>query len=535
MKLVMRSDFPQRGDHVNASDLLGSTLEPTRIGRTEAGFRVPSLTVLFHLEDPGRIGDVARLMDLLEGRECALSRLEPLFAQPRRTRGQPLGDRHLSRTPAKLIPEGDGVRLVSSGTSLRADGAPLTASQWWSHEQLERGVVIEMAERVVLLLHLLGPPAPRQPELGMVGESEAIERIRAEVLQVAPRQLAVLLLGESGAGKELVARAIAGIGPRASGPFVAVNLAALPASMAASELFGHAAGAFTGASGAHAGLFIQADGGTLFLDEVAAAPLDVQAMLLRVLETREVQPLGSERRRAVDVRVVAATDEDLTEAIGAGRFRDALFHRLSGYEIALPPLRDRRDDFGRLLIHFLRKELRDVGEERRLSELAAKTPWLPVPLVARLASYDWPGNVRQLVNVARRLVLATRGGRVAGEEILPRSMLDWASLRRSEADEPAAAGDPTRPPSEIGAEALQATLRENQWRIGAAARALGISRTSLYALIDASDGVRKAKDIPPDELRTCYEACGGDLDAMAERLHVSRRGIQLRLKELGLS
>jgi two-component system nitrogen regulation response regulator GlnG len=333
----------------------------------------------------------------------------------------------------------------------------------------------------------------------------------------------------------LVARAIAGTGPRSSGPFVAVNLAALPASMAPSELFGHAAGAFTGASGAHAGLFIQADGGTLFLDEVAAAPLDVQAMLLRVLETREVQPLGSERRRAVDVRVVAATDEDLAEAIGAGRFRDALYHRLSGYEIDLPPLRNRRDDFGRLLIHFLRKELREVGEERRLSELSGKAPWLPVPLVARLACYDWPGNVRQLANVARRLVLATRGGRAAGEEVLPRSMLDWTSQRSSEADEVAVVGDPSRPPAEIGAEALQVALRENLWRIGATARALGISRTSLYGLIDASDGIRKAKDVPADELRTCYEACGGDLDAMMERLQVSKRGIRLRLKELGLT
>jgi DNA-binding NtrC family response regulator len=409
------------------------------------------------------------LVDLLEGRDCALSRLEPSFVPPGALSGKPLGDRHLSRTPARLFVQGDGVRLESAGTALRADGAPLS-SQSWSRAQLERGVVIEMAERVVLLLHLLGPPAPRQPNLGMVGESEAIERIRADVRNLAGRPVSVLLRGESGTGKELVARAIAASGPGAAGPFVAVNLAALPPSIAASELFGHSAGAFTGADKSHSGLFTQADGGTLFLDEVAAASLDVQAMLLRVLETGEVQALGDERRRRVAVRVVAATDEDLGEAIRAGRFREALFHRLSGYEIELPPLRDRLDDFGRLLLHFLRKELEVAGEVRRLSELSGKNPWLTVPLVARLARYDWPGNVRQLSNVARRILLATQGGRVATEEILPARALDWTSLRRSEAGEPTATDGSARAPSEIGDAALHAALKANQWRIGATAR-----------------------------------------------------------------
>jgi hypothetical protein len=172
---------------LNAADLLGTTLEPARVRRDGGGWRVPSLTVLFHLP----------------GRESNLSRLEPRFIPPRGTRGQPLGDRHLSRTPKKLIAEGDRVRLVTAGNALWVDGAQLTTSQSWSHKQLERGVVIEMAERVVLLLNLLGPPAPPQPELGMVGESEALERIRADLQQVAQRQIPVLLRYESGTGKEL--------------------------------------------------------------------------------------------------------------------------------------------------------------------------------------------------------------------------------------------------------------------------------------------------------------------------------------------
>src|SRR5713226_5194447 len=307
-------------------DLLGSTLKPSRRARGLRAWRVPSLTVLFHAGDSDRIGDVARLVEMLEGKPCALSRSEPAFCSPGDSSGAPLGDRHLSRTPAHFVPLGDGVRLDSPGSSLRADGAPLSASRSWSRAELERGVVIEMGERVVLLLHLLGPPIPRQPRLGMVGESEAIERVRVELQNVGKLGVPVLLSGESGTGKELVARAISGAGPRASGPFVAVNMAAIPASTAASELFGHAAGAFTGASRAHAGFFTQADHGTLFLDEIGTAPLDVQAMLLRALETGAVQPLGSERAQSADVRVLAATDEDLRGAMRAGRFREALFH-----------------------------------------------------------------------------------------------------------------------------------------------------------------------------------------------------------------
>src|SRR4029077_13886298 len=166
----------------------------------------------------------------------------------------------------------------------------------------------------------------------------------------------VLISGESGTGKELVARAIAAAGVRAGRPFVAVNMAALPPSTAPSELFGHRAGAFTGAARQRSGFFAQADGGTLFLDEIATAGLDVQAMLLRALETGETQPLGGESSERVDVRVVAATDEDLHRAMREGRFREALYHRLSACEITLTPLRERRDDLGRLLLHFVRNE-----------------------------------------------------------------------------------------------------------------------------------------------------------------------------------
>ncbi len=427
------------------------------------------------------------------------------------------------------------MRLEATASDLLVDGALLEGSRDLSREELGAGVVLEMGSRVVLLLHLLGPPAPRQPRLEMVGDSEAIEQLRGEVLRVADLAVPVLLRGESGTGKECAARALAAAGPRAGGPFVAVNLAAVPSSIAASELFGHVAGAFTGASGAHPGYFAQADGGTLFLDEVGAAPRDVQAMLLRVLESGEIQPLGSDRRRDVDVRVLAATDEDLEQAVREGRFREALYQRLAGYQLDVPPLRARRDDFGRLFLHFMREELRSIGEERRLDALSTSTPWLAPGLVARMARYDWPGNVRQLANTVRRLAVAGRGGRSVEEDALPARLLGWTSLRAAEAGEPAPSEPAARARPPVGEEALRAALRGNAWRINSTARALGISRTHLYSLIDASSSIRKARDIPPEEIRACHESCGGDVDAMAAQLEVSSRGIRLRLKELGLS
>src|SRR5262249_8032126 len=179
--------------------------------------------------------------------------------------------------------------------------------------------------------------------------------------------------------------------------FAAINRAALPSSTAASELFGHSRGAFTGATHDHDGMFVRAHGGTLFLDEVGETPYDIQPALLRVLETGEVTPLGSSKSQMVDVRLGAATDADLELQISESGLREALFHRLAGYQLLVPPLRERRDDIGRLLLQFLRDELDSTGDLKRLLD-QTDAPWLPASLVARLVRYSWPGNVRQLRN-----------------------------------------------------------------------------------------------------------------------------------------
>ncbi|HEU4537176.1 MAG TPA: sigma 54-interacting transcriptional regulator, partial [Polyangiaceae bacterium] len=182
-------------------------------------------------------------------------------------------------------------------------------------------------------------------------------------------------------------------------------MGAVPKELAAAELFGAARGAYTGSTHDREGLFRSAQGGTLFLDEVGEAPPEVQVMLLRALETGEVHPVGAKAPVAVDVRLVAATDANLESQIRDGRFKEPLLHRLAGYEIRLPPLRERREDIGPLFYHFARGELEATGEARRLAPADPyEAPWLPAPIAARLVRHPWPGNVRQLRNWARQIV-----------------------------------------------------------------------------------------------------------------------------------
>ncbi|MFN7700503.1 MAG: sigma 54-interacting transcriptional regulator, partial [Deltaproteobacteria bacterium] len=287
-------------------------------------------------------------------------------------------------------------------STVRLDGGEVTGAV---STGLGDGRVVELADRVALWLHRRLPLAVRAERFGLIGDGAALDELCAQLPRLAATHAPVLVRGESGSGKELVARALHDRGPRARGPFVALNLAALAPSMAASELFGHARGAFTGALREHTGAFVRADGGTLFLDEVGDAPVDVQLMLLRTLETHEVAPVGATRARTVDVRVVAATDAPLEDGIATGQFRNALLHRLAGYIVRVPPLRDRRDDLGRLMRAFLREELRALGARDRLDAEIAQPLWLPTSAMVRLAAHAWPGNVRELRNVARQIVL----------------------------------------------------------------------------------------------------------------------------------
>ena len=466
------------------------------------------LTLLCH-PDLRRVGERSRLGGLRAGQGVELSRAEPLFAREGVGEAQPIADPYVSRSCARLELRRGGDAMLAArrergivvdGRGVEPDGpAPLSVAA------LNAGVVVELQGRIGLLLHRVGAVDPVGEPYGLVGASGAMAAVRQEIARVASRDVSVLIRGESGTGKELVARAIHRASARAEGPMVSVNMAGITPTTAASELFGHARGAFTGAVRTHDGYFGLADGGTLFLDEIGDTPLDVQALLFRVLETGEVQPVGGSRTRSVDVRVLTATHTSLEHAIAAGRFRGPLFHRLASYQIDLPPLRERREDIPLLLLYFLEQELAAAGELDVLDRPDPRDPpWLDLSLMLRLFRHPWPGNVRELRNAVRQLVVGSQGLRVARvSAALDRLLRDpgavdapgdaptgrgASSPREADDDNPVdtllrAARHRKQEPETFVA-ALGALIEQRQGNISRVAEDSGFSRTQIYRWIE---------------------------------------------------
>ena len=252
------------------------------------------------------------------------------------------------------------------------------------------------------------PPAPALPSL--IGQAPAMQDVFRAIGRLSGSSMTVLITGESGTGKELVARALHQHSPRAARPFVALNTAAIPAELLESELFGHEKGAFTGAESRRPGRFEQADGGTLFLDEIGDMSAALQTRLLRVLAEGEFYRVGGQVPVRVDVRVIAATNQDLARGVDEGRFREDLFHRLNVMRIQIPPLRERQEDVPLLLEYYLRKAA---------DELAVPPKTLAPEVLERLARFEWPGNVRQLVNACRRLTVVAPGREIRLSDLPP--------------------------------------------------------------------------------------------------------------------
>ncbi|BCA79589.1 sigma-54 dependent transcriptional regulator [Desulfuromonas sp. AOP6] len=301
----------------------------------------------------------------------------------------------------------------------------------------------------------------------LVGTSDKMQHVFELVRRVAPTEANVLITGESGTGKELIAQAIHRSSERRAGPLVAVNCAAIPADLLESELFGHVKGAFTGAIKDRKGKFEQANGGTLFLDEVGDMPLDLQPKLLRALQEREIEPVGEGVPRKVDVRVVAATNQDLEVAIADGHFREDLFYRLSVIPVELPPLRARREDIPLLVQHFLGKYA--AGASITLSEGALK----------RLYDYEWPGNVRELENTMERLTILRRSDTIEVED-LPSKIGALSRLSNAVLNLP----DEGYPLEQLEKEAVEEALRRNDWNQTHAAAFLRIPRHTLIYRIE---------------------------------------------------
>ncbi|MDY7228205.1 sigma-54-dependent transcriptional regulator [Hyalangium rubrum] len=293
-----------------------------------------------------------------------------------------------------------------------------------------------------------------------LSESRAMQTVRRLVERVAPSGANVLITGEHGTGKEVVARALHAASGRPDSPFVAVNSGGLSEGVFESELFGHVKGAFTDAKTDRIGCFELADGGTLFLDEIGNMPLGQQAKLLRVLQTGELHPVGSSKVRRVSVRVISATNADLSRAVAEGRFREDLLYRLNTVEVQLPPLRDRREDIPLLAAHFLGEQGRRYGRPNmRLSPGALEA----------LMAYPWPGNVRELEHSVERALLMASGDEVTAEDLL---------LRRASREGASRLEEMTL--EEVERYLIERALTRHEGNVSDAAKALGLSRSALY-------------------------------------------------------
>jgi two-component system nitrogen regulation response regulator NtrX len=306
----------------------------------------------------------------------------------------------------------------------------------------------------------------------MVGESFAMRQLRDQVEMAAPTNGRVLIYGDNGTGKELVARTIHQLSRRRQGPFIEVNCAAIPEELIESELFGHQKGAFTGAVADKPGRFEQANGGTIFLDEIADMSLKTQAKVLRVLQEQVMERVGGTQRIRVDVRVLAATNKDLLAEIRAGRFREDLYFRLNVIPIFVPPLRDRQDDIPLLADHFMAQMAAEYG--RRPKRLAPEA-------IGRLQQYAWPGNVRELRNVIERLIIMVPGDTITAQ--------DLAFLGHDDVREPQRSADPSVPLAEarerFEREYILQALAAQNGNISRTAEVLGVERSNLYKKMKA--------------------------------------------------
>ena len=471
-----------------------------------------AVTIVWH-PDRTRIGE--QFVGGTGGDVIELNRYAPLFMHPG-SEALALGHGGISRQPLRLARDADhNVTMMLPATPMvvEVNGSTVKDAVQFNAAQIAEGQILTLGRAVVLCLHWMN----RLPKLnavpGLIGVGSVIIGVREQIRMVAPSSLPVLLLGETGTGKDIAARAIHALSERKAAPLVTVNMAALDESLAALELFGAAGGAYAGAPSPRDGLFGQADQATLFLDEIGNAPAAVQPMLLRVLEGGDYRPVGAAQDRCSSARLIAATDQDLDAAV----FSQALLRRLEGFVIHMPPLRERREDVGVLIVHVMGEQGAD----------------LPVTLVAELAAYDWPGNVRQLSHALKRAALMLREG------VTP----SFEQLVRITAPQP---GNTTPPASAAGSGEAQtrrrlATLTThevldamagNDWNIQAAAQALGVSRPSMYKLLEDHPEIRRAEIIPEEEIARAMAASKDDLGRCAALLKTPAEALRRRWRVL---
>jgi len=341
----------------------------------------------------------------------------------------------------------------------------------------------------------------------LIGASPAMTMVKRLGERAAKSSIPILILGDSGVGKELIARAVHGASDRAGKAFVAVNCGALPENLIESILFGHEKGSFTGASDKHLGKFQEANGGTLFLDEIGELPLDMQVKLLRALQESEIDPIGSKRPVRVDVRIVSATNRDLAKQVAEGRFREDLYYRLNVFPIEAPALRERREDVPALVEHFIRRF--NVEEGKRVVGATPDT-------MALLCAYDWPGNVRQLENAVYRAIVLSDA-----PYLQPFDFPAVSGLKAPIDCAPPAAPSPAAPRLLDAIPSAQQLLEE-------------MPTDAPVRILDERGHLRKLEDIERDLIQLAIELYSGHMSEVARRLGIGRSTLYRKVREQGL-
>ena len=487
------------------------------------------LTIIFH-PDTSRIGQRAVVPQQSGNAPWVLGRRSPAFHGPDERSAEPLDDPYVSRQALQFTLKGKQllIRRFRASSRCRIGSSELYENVELDWQQLCEGLPLMLGHSIVLLLRVgrCGAPGTSADvaDSPLRGSSTCMADIREQVARAGDSVLDVLVRGETGTGKELVASAIHSASRRARAPMVSVNMAAIPSELAASALFGSARGAFTGSSQTVAGYFEQAEGGTLFLDEIGDAAVEVQPQLLRALQEREIQAVGGPIR-TVDVRIISATDAALDSQ--NSDFKAALRHRLGACEILLPPLREHPEDIGELLLCFLRSSAVEAGCPDLLPDVNSAAPDIAAWAVLFFAflSYRWPGNVRELANYAQQVVLASERTPVMNDILR-------AAMMGPDAPSSFSGRVRRRKMQDVDEETFNQAMDANDCEVARVAQQLAVSRAAVYRRIEASQRYCLASEIPTQELQRLMKEHAGDSASVARQLHVSLNSLRNQLRKL---
>ncbi len=505
----------------------------------------PRMTVLFH-PDPSFIGASTPPHVLEKGNWVDVGRTGPGFVAPLPSiQGGPLSDPYTSRQQFKIRWDAHFGRFEVAPLSsnkralvlidLTAQSAQGGLQSLTGLTRLEPGAIVALGNRILLRLELAQWRPPHEDRMEMVGESDGVWALRDALAQIAKLDKPAFVLGPTGAGKELVAKALHAQRNRGKSPFIPVNCAAVPEHLAESLFFGHKKGAFTGADADRDGYFLQAGGGTLFLDELGELPMVTQAKLLRVLQERKLTPVGARSTVPVSACLVAATNRDPEEEMSKGRLRPDFYFRIAAHTLNVPPLAERRFDVPMLFVHFLSRSRQDHPELERLWDVRAKRPWIPMAFVLSLLRQPWRGNIRELQNLVDQTV---RENLHDGPFVVPEALLGPGAPVRS-----APAHTPVATPGPQNFDPQCAIEREAQLQL---ATALGVARKTLERLLILGKVAAQAPSenteafverVRTDVARTLsdiFEQNGANQVRAAQALSMSRTTFIRLMKQFGI-